>query len=85
MSDQPTSIEWTTDRCLSLVRTHLEAAADESTPAPQAVDSIVLIEALISIEEELGIEVPMDEDTAVALRSVDSLSELLRVLLAEAL
>jgi len=37
-------------------------------------DSIVLAEALVAVEEELSIELPMDDATARALRSIDALA-----------
>jgi acyl carrier protein len=46
-------------------------------------DSLVLAEVLAQVEEELGVSVPMDADTAKALRSVKGLirrvSQLLEV------
>lgn len=36
-------------------------------------DSLVLAEVLVQVEEELGVTVPMDNDTARALRSVNGL------------
>ena len=47
----------------------------------QVEDSILLAEVLVAIEDETRVEIPMDETTARALRSVDSLAKLLYGLL----
>lgn len=58
-----------------------DTEADFSGSGAWAADSIVLAEALVSIEEVLGIEVPMDAETAQALRSADTLATYLSTLL----
>ena len=88
MSTNPTSEAVTLDATRALILRHLWAANDNggnSEPEPgkcEVSDSIMLAEVIATIEDETSIEVPMNDTTARALRSVDSFAVLLHQLLA---
>jgi acyl carrier protein len=76
--------------CTELIHRLVRASCDESVStigsspgSPEIADSIMLAEVIVAIEEETGIEVPMDEATARALRSVDSFAALVQALVTQ--
>lgn len=81
MSDQQTSVPGDADGWRTLIERHVRTAAGSEGTAVASgqvdCDSILLAEVLVSVEEESGVTIPMDERTARALRSVNSLAELL--------
>lgn len=87
MSTNPTPEAETLDATRALILRHLRAANDavgDSGPDVgkwEVPDSIMLAEVIATIEDEKGIEVPMNDITARALRSIDSFAELLHELL----
>lgn len=86
MSAEPTKTSTGLDACRELVERHVrqmtatDAGATAKGSAPVA-DSILLAEVIVAIEDETGVEVPMDDTTAHALRSVDSFAALIQGLL----
>jgi acyl carrier protein len=88
MSTNPTSEAESLDATRALILRHLRAANDnggDSEPELgkwEVSDSIMLAEVIATIEDEKGIEVPMNDMTARALRSIDSFAVLIHQLLA---
>lgn len=75
------------EACAALIRRHLERASAVSARPPGSdqqadADSILLAEVMAAIEDEVGIEIPMDDTTAKALRSTEAFAALLAHLLA---
>jgi acyl carrier protein len=86
MSDEPTAGVASVESCKALIERHvLEAAGQadglELGSGAVVADSIVFAEVIAAIEDETGIEVPMDDSTARALRSLDSFASLIHGLL----
>ena len=89
MSEDPTDNNTALESCKALIERHIREAAEQSEGADvgtsadvaDVADSIVFAEVIAAIEEEKGIEVPMDDSTARALRSIDSFAALIHGLL----
>jgi acyl carrier protein len=86
MSDDPTNKAASVESCKALIERHVRDAAGQAEgsglrSSAVVADSIVFAEVIAAIEDEMGIEVPMDDATAQALRSIDSFAALIRGLL----
>lgn len=84
-SDSTTTAETTPEQCVELIVRALATIGGETEDDVRSAiataeglkryDSIVLAEVLIAVESELGIQMPLDDNTARALRSVDTLAQ----------
>lgn len=86
MSDDPTVEATSVESCKALIERHVREAAGQAEgselgASAVVADSIVFAEVIAAIEDEKGIEVPMDDSTARALRSIDSFAALIHGLL----